>query len=270
MTLVNGRQTDLINIQDRGLLYGDGVFETIAVRDGRPLFLQQHLQRLALGCQRLGLVYDNPRQLQDEIGQLVTGADDAVLKIILTRGSGSRGYAIPPAPRVTRILTLSEFPRYPAEYYSAGVHIRICEARLGENSLLAGIKHLCRLEQVLARSEWRDPAIAEGIMLSSSGHVIEGTMSNLFLVQDNRLVTPDLTLCGVSGIMRAVIMEIARQTGITTEVRKVTLQELLDADELLICNSIIGLWPVRQCNAQHYRAPGPLTERISGSLSLHE
>lgn len=269
MTLVNGRESDVISTQDRGLLYGDGIFETIAVRNGKARYLPQHMQRLTLGCKRLGLEFHDHAQLTEEIDHLLADTDDAVLKIILTRGTGARGYAIPPTGEVTRILSMSAYPEYPAAYYTAGIHLRLCETRLGENSRLAGIKHLCRLEQVLARSEWRDPAIQEGLMLSSSGHLIEGTMSNLFLVLDNRLITPDLSLCGVSGIMRSVIMEHARRMSLMTEVRNVELRELHDAEELFVCNSIIGLWPVTQCNEHSLDAPGPVTQQIIGSLSAH-
>jgi 4-amino-4-deoxychorismate lyase len=265
MNLVNGIETTQIDIQDRGLLYGDGLFETIAIRDGRAEFLECHLNRLQRGCERLGIAMPADAVLTREIEAAMAGEHDAVLKIILTRGIGERGYRLPRKASTTRVISTTSLPQYPPDHYRKGVRVRMCQTPLGENRVLAGIKHLCRLEQVMARSEWDDPAIPEGLMCNHVGDVIEGTMSNLFLVHNSTLITPDLSLCGVEGIMRSVILERASQMNMATEVRSVSLQELLDADELFICNSLIRIWPVMQLDEQGY-VTGPITEKIYNTL----
>src|SRR5690606_13424665 len=143
---------------------GDGVFETLAVRDGRCEFWDRHLQRLTRGCEALRLPAPRPDQLGEEAGSLVRDVRQGVLKIIVTRGSGGRGYRPSREAVPTRILMLSEWPVYPDDWHESGVAVRLCEQRLGSQPALAGIKHLNRLEQVLARMEWDDTDIAEGLL----------------------------------------------------------------------------------------------------------
>jgi 4-amino-4-deoxychorismate lyase len=243
--LVNGRPENTIPVQDRGLQYGDGLFETMAVITGRPRHWTQHYQRLAEGCERLKLPLPDEAVLLNEAAKLCKSLDRGVLKLILTRGSGGRGYRIPEAVTPLRILATYPWPDYPESYYREGVAVRVCTSRLGRNPLLAGLKHLNRLEQVMARSEWNAPAIAEGLMQDTEGAVISGTMSNLFLVRGGTLITPDLTQCGIRGIMREVILDLARHMNIPTSIRPVSLDEVHAADEAFLCNSLIGIWPIR-------------------------
>ena len=181
--LVNGEQLDTVAIMDRGFQYGDGLFETIEVRANQPIFLEQHLKRLNTDSQRLYLPKIDLTLLRTEIKMLCQNIGNAVLKIIITRGSGGRGYRQPDVIQPTRILSLHPFPDYPKSHYSNGIVARICQTQLGLNPTLAGMKHLNRLEQVLARAEWNDAAIHEGIMLDFNEHVIEGTMTNLFTLK---------------------------------------------------------------------------------------
>lgn len=261
MILVNGRITSEIAIADRGLQYGDGLFETIAVHKGYPPLYQRHLRRLEEGCQRLGMGALSRGILGQEIRQVCRGIARGVLKAIVTRGSGGRSYRPPPEPHLTRILSVHPWLDYPASFAEYGITLRVCGTPLGRNPLLAGIKHLNRLEQVLARSEWDDPMIPEGLMLDSEGWVIEGTMSNLFIVKDKRLFTPDLSYCGVAGIMRGLILEQARACGVEAVVRSLTLADVEQAGECFVCNSLIGLWPVRRLEGYRYPV-GPLTQRL--------
>ena len=197
MFLINGHISERLSAQDRGLQYGDGVFETIAVRQKELLCWEPHYRRLKTGCDFLGIDCPSSSLLINEAAQLEYNSELAVLKIIITRGQGGRGYR-PPVPKTpaTRILGLYPWPDYPEENYIQGVKTKICQTRLGHNPQLAGIKHLNRLEQVLARSEWDQPEIAEGLMLDIDDNVIEGTMSNLFIIKDQKLMTPDLSQCG--------------------------------------------------------------------------
>ena len=266
--LINGQDSATVSAQDRGLLFGDGLFETLAIRNGVPLRWERHLQRLMLGCERLGIPCPDVSALTTESLALCKGHDRAVLKVIVTRGVGGRGYRAPAQPQPTRILSRYPWPDYPLSNARDGVRVHLCNTRLAQQPALAGIKHLNRLEQVLARAEWVDEAIAEGLLFDRGDHVIEGTMSNLFLVSDGQLVTPDLSDCGVAGIMRAMIIEIAAVLGVNCVVRSVARTELFDAAELLLCNSLIGLWPVRQLDTRHL-VPGPVTRRLQEALELH-
>jgi len=265
--LINGISTELVPATDRSLHYGDGVFETVAVQDGRLELWSAHLRRLQGGCERLGFPAPDPELLTGEAAGLAQTRERAVLKIIVSRGSGGRGYRPPGDPSPTRILSLHPWPEWPDGYRSQGIQARICATPLGRNPRLAGIKHLNRLEQVLARSEWRDPDIAEGVMLDTEGLLIEGTMSNLFMVRNGTLLTPDLSRCGVAGIMRGMVMDVARQQNVCCVTGHFTVRDLAAADEVFLTNSIIGIWPVCRIDAVEYASPGEITlllqERIN-------
>ena len=263
--LINGVACEQITVQDRGLHYGDGLFETIAINNFVPLCWSKHILRLQSGCRRLGIECPNIDVLEKESKNLYSTIPRAVLKIIITRGLGGRGYRVPERDNTTRIIALYPWPEFPPEHLTAGVITHICQTRLGRNSQLAGIKHLNRLEQVLARKEWSDTGIAEVIMQDDTGHVIEGTMSNLFFLRQEKLLTPDLSECGVEGITRANIMELAPSLGIKVRVKHVAMDELFSADEIFLCNSVIGVWPVRQID-EHELDAGPFSQKISECL----
>lgn len=202
---VDGQPADALSLKDRGLAYGDGLFETIAVHGGQPVLLDRHLTRLAEGCSRLAIAADIER-VRSELLAYAAAMGEGVLKLILTRGDGLRGYAPDPAAQGRRILQGNPPAAYPAVHGEQGVRLFPCVTRLSNQPLLAGLKHLNRLEQVLARAEWHDGEHAEGLMLDQAGRVIEGVFSNLFLVRDGVLITPDLKRCGVAGVMRAEIL----------------------------------------------------------------
>ena len=265
-TIINGRMTDCVASTDRGLLYGDGLFETIAVVEGEPGHWQQHLQRLQAGCARLGIEAVDELLLAEEYRQLVDEAGRAVVKIIVTRGPGGRGYRVPARPAPTRILQLHDWPDLPPACARQGVAVRMCDMRLGHNPRLAGIKHLNRLEQVLARQEWGDTGIMEGLLLDSGNNLVEGTMSNLFLVRDGVLLTPDLQRCGVAGIMRSQLLALADQLSINSEVCQLGMADLQAAEEVFICNSLIGIWPVISIDDRKYTR-GIITSRLQDLLA---
>lgn len=253
--LVNGIAQTQINISDRGFQYGDGLFETIAIFNGKPCFLNRHFDRLTASCQRLKIPVPDLNLLRAEIQQLCQHSEQAVLKIIVTRGSGGRGYRQPDPIQATRVLSLHPFPDYPDDYAHNGITTRFCQTRLSLNPTLAGLKHLNRLEQVLARSEWTDE-VMEGIMLDIENRVIEGTMSNLFYVKNQQLYTAKLTQAGVAGIIRSLIME--QHSVIEHEYSQA---ELLAADELFICNAVIGIFPIKQL-AEHRFSIGKQTRDL--------
>lgn len=267
MILVNGSPEDRIDVSDRGLQYGDGVFETIAYRNGKAEFLEQHLQRLLEGCARLSINFEQIDALRFEINTVCdhTDTDNAVIKVIVTRGSGSRGYFSLNDTEPTRIVSSHPYPKYPDQYQTEGVYLRFCDQMLSSNRKLAGIKHLNRLEQVLARNEWDDPDIAEGIMSDSDDNIIECTMSNIFIVEEDQLFTPSIIDCGIAGVMRGQIIQLATRSSLAVEERVITRKELAHADEVFVCNSIIGIWPVNAISNKEYPI-GLITQFLQKSL----
>lgn len=188
-----------------------------------------------------------------------------VIKLILTRGNGARGYRPPKAAQARRITTLyaRSIPR--SDWLTEGVHVRLCQTPACHSPALAGLKHLGRLEQVLAQAEWDDPNIAEGLMTDTDGRLIGGTMTNLFLLRGDRLVTPCLADAGVLGTVRAVICRLAPRLGYEVMEAEVRYQDLLDAEAAFLTNALIGLWPIRACAGRDlgYRElPGRLIEAI--------
>lgn len=257
---VNGAPGEQLSVRDRGLAYGDGLFETIAVRGGRIPLLARHLVRLADGCRRLSIPLDLTL-MEAELQAFAAQLDEGVAKLVVTRGEGQRGYAPPQPCQPLRILQAAPLPQYPAAHAEQGVRLFPCVTRLAEQPVLAGLKHLNRLEQVLARAEWQDAECAEGLMCDSSGRVIEGVYSNLFLVVAGGLVTADLSRCGVAGVMRAEILQQAQLLGLSIELRDISFDELLGADEVFLCNSLYGIWPVRALQERHWSV-GPLTRKL--------
>ncbi len=261
--MINGEMTELLSATDRGLHYGDGLFETLAVINGRPRFWLAHMARLQRGCEVLGLPMPDPQQLHEEALSLCGGEERAVLKLVITRGSGGRGYRPPQEPSPQRLLFSYPWPDYPE--LANGIQLRVCQTPLACNPALAGIKHLNRLEQVLARAEWDDVAIHEGLMCDLDGRVKEGTMSNLFWVEEGRIFTPDLSHCGVAGVMRAEVMAMARDLGIRVDTAEIHPEELLQVDEIFMTNSIIGIWPVGHFSGRDFM-PGKLTQGLQSVL----
>ena len=242
---VNGTG-QLVDPADRGLAYGDGLFETMAVADGTVRWLELHLDRLLEGCAQLRIPALDRALLRTEIQAAAAAAGRAVLKLIVTRGAGARGYRPSADARPTRILGTSAWPDHPPANYTLGVDVRTCALRLGDSPALAGLKHLCRLEQVLAQMELETMDAHEGLMLDGRGAVIGGTSSNIFAVQGNALCTPDLSRCGVRGVMRRVVLESAAQLGLSAYESVLDLDDLQRADEVFITNAVIGLWPVKR------------------------
>jgi len=264
--LLNGRPGEVLPLTDRAVHYGDGLFETIAVAGGEPLCWPQHMQRLARGCGQLGMTPPPAALLRKEAEQLLPPSGRAVLKIVVSRGSGGRGYLPPGGTEPTRILGLYPWPDYPADWYRHGLACTVSALRLGHNPALAGLKHLNRLEQVLARADVDGRGFSEGLMLDVDGNVIEGTMSNLFLLRGTHLITPALDQCGVAGIIRHLVLERALEWGLRPHIASVRPEQLPEADELFLCNSILGVCPLTQLD-QHSWPAGPITRSIMDGLA---
>jgi len=263
--LVNGKQGNLISIRNRGLLYGDGVFRTLRSSGGRALHWLLHYQKLHYDCTRLGIACPDLALLSAELNDMLELHPDGVIKLVVTRGEGARGYAPPAQIESTHLWDIAPLPDYPAGWAVHGIRARLCQLRLGLQPRLAGIKHLNRLENVLAAAEWDDADIAEGLLMDAAGNVIAGTRSNLFLVKQGRLITPDLSRCGVAGVQRDRVIAWAEQCNMPLQVRDVSLDEVMHADELFVVNSIMILWPLRELEQNSWN-DFPIAVQIRQSL----
>lgn len=263
--LINGRYEDTLPVTDRSLHYGDGLFETIAVGQGRPLCWEAHMQRLAAGCSRLRIPPPDASLLLMEAGLLIEKQNRAVLKIIISCGSGGRGYESPDPCVPSRIMALYPWPDYPESLYHNGIECTLSSVRLGHVPMLAGIKHLNRLEQVLARDDVTGRGFREGLVRDIGDHIIEGTMSNLFLIRDGQIITPVLEKCGVEGIIRGVVLERARDWKLEPGITDVDETDIEQAEEVFVCNSILGICPVTRFLDNNWPA-GPVTRMIRQTL----
>lgn len=277
--LVNGIATDYLNVNDRAVQYGDGIFETILCNKNKLYYWAKHYQRLQLSAAKLNVPCPEESLLLNDITQLLSGAkhtdkDSYAIKIILTRGVGERGYKYPENLNPNRIVSFSRIESKYSSLLSKDLlsgSLFLCENQVSINENLAGLKHLNRLENVLARNEWHDAVpvqgseIIDGVMLNANQHVIEGTMSNIFAVKNQQLFTPCLLLSGVNGIMRNVVMALAAENNITVTNANLSLNELLSMDEVFICNSLIGMKAVTTFLNTTY-ADIPITQKIFQAL----
>ncbi len=270
---VNGIIDAQVSPLDRGFTYGDGVFETCRMVDSKIPLWRFHRERLLDSCKKLSIPVDI-NVVEAQLKNLILDVDPkdknkAVVKIIVTRGQGGRGYSISSSASPTLVISIFPATAYPDVYFSDGIKVRLCSQRFGCNPGLAGLKHLNRLEQILARAEWQDESIVEGILLDTNSNVIEAVFSNIFLVKNGELFTPDLSEAGVAGVMRRVIVEvIAPLAAVNVAIRKCTLNDLVSADEVFLCNSNYGIWPVKTFIAEreYVFSVGSITDRLQSYL----
>jgi len=241
LILVDGIRTEAVAATDRGLNYGDGLFETMRLHAGVICLLDRHLRRLRQGCERLRLPYPGDAPIAADIAALAAASSgEGVVRLVLTRGDGGRGYAPPPAARGRRIVSLHGLPPPGPAEWSVG----ICKVRLGRSATLGGLKHLGRLEQVLAAGEVAEAGWDEGLMLDDGDRVIEATRHNLFFVRDGGVWTPPLDGCGVAGVMRGLLLETLAARGLPGGEAQLRYHELHEIDELFLCNAVAGVRPV--------------------------
>jgi len=265
ITWVNGVPAKTIDLRDRGFQYGDGIFTTLPLREGAPLFVERHLARLLRDAERLHLPPLDLDRLRLDIRAITACETSGILKIQMTRGVGGRGYASPDPVEPTVVLQLHSEPRH-IEARAMGVRVTLLRTPLGLNPRLAGIKHMNRLEQIIGRAEWRDEAIAEGLMLDLEGFLIEGTRTNVFLVKNGVVFTPLLDRSGIAGVMRSLMFEASDTLGFRVRESRLTLPDLMAADEVFLTNSVIGIWPVNAIDALTL-AVGPFTMRMMAWLN---
>lgn len=270
--MINGVAADFLTINDRAIHYGDGIFETILCDRNSLFFWSQHYQRLQQSAVRLKLDCPDEKLLLDDIKQLLDKNPEIIeksytLKIILTRGAGDRGYRYVKGMKQNRLVLLSEIDTAYSSLLSGELltgELCLCQQQASINESLAGLKHLNRLENVLARNEWQNQYI-DGLMINANKNVIEGSMSNLFAVQDGELFTPDLSQSGVKGVMRELIILLAKNNNIKVSVVNITAAELLAMDEIFISNSLIGMKSVNKL-ADALFEETPLSNRLFENL----
>jgi 4-amino-4-deoxychorismate lyase len=261
---VDGVEGGAVPADDRGLAYGDGLFETIAVRSGQPRFLDYHVRRLDEGAERLGLPIDMST-ISREIAGVASFIGSGTIRLTVTRGSGPRGYA-PPQPAVPRrILAARPEPLASPSGVDWPIDVTICSTRAARSPATAGLKTLGALERVLASREIGQSAVGEGLMLDPDGLLVGGTRTNVFMVRGGSLVTPDLRESGVRGVMRAIVMEVARGLDIRVAESPCTPGMLRAATEVFVSNALMGIRPVRRLDDK-LLATGPVTLHIARAL----
>ena len=277
VAVINGETVDraaaTVSIFDRGFQYGDGLFETIAWVGGAPLFWELHLRRMALGAGMLGIPMPSADVWESDVRMATGGQTDrCVLKLTLTRGVGGRGYGGPFPHLPTRIVYTTPWPEYPPSYWRDGVDVVTCSTVQLGGASFATVKSLNRLNQVLARAELPDGA-AEGLLVDADGMLREGTFTNVMWMHGGRAQTPDLSMHGIAGVMRQTIVERLRELDIPTDAVHVPPQNVSLGDECFVCNSIIGVWPVRRLDGRDIaRSPGPITAGLlawTAKMGLH-
>ncbi|MGQ5524604.1 aminodeoxychorismate lyase [Chitinimonas sp. PSY-7] len=249
-TLVNGQAGAYITVRDRGFAYGDGVFRTLKCEAGRLLAWPRHYAKLLADCAVLGIRCPAESVLLADLAQLAP--ENATVKLTVSRGLSARGYACDPDADSTRIVQTGILPTYPTNLHTVGVQVRLCDWPLSIQPGLAGVKHLNRLDQVMARREWTDPAIFDGLMCNTRAEVVEGVMTNLYLLKEGVLYTHPLADCGVAGVMRNLVLEAGVDLGFKTAQQPFTVKALVEADAVLLSNSLAGVVPVAQCGAHQW------------------
>lgn len=243
---VNGKQQSELSITDRGLAYGDGLFTTAKVLNGQVVLLDKHMQRLSLGCEALKLKQFCTTTLQKHVIQVAEDYESAVLKIMVTAGSGGRGYSrLGLRENATNfIVMVSEIPEHYQQMSVQGITLGDSEQHIATGSMLGNIKHLNRLEQVLLRAELDERHEDDLVVSDSQGLVIEATSANLFYWMNGQLCTPELSGAGIDGIIRQVII---RQSA-NVQILKTHVDMLNKAESIFICNSLMGIIPVKSYN----------------------
>jgi 4-amino-4-deoxychorismate lyase len=264
---VDGIETSSVPADDRGLQYGDGVFETILVRNAVPRFLDLHLDRLERGLARLAIPFPNVSQLRADIARALDRAPPlAILKLIVTRGTAERrGYAPCAGSTARRILSL--WSTAPLPSLEQGIELGVAQLRLPEPSPFAGLKHLNRLENVMAAAEAAATPAFESLLLSTAGHVVSGIACNCFLVQSGRLLTPPVDRVGVAGIIRQVVLREAQRLGIPANEQAVTLQDVFGSAAMFITNARIGVVPVKRVR-EHVFGMSDITQTLRDAIEV--
>ncbi len=239
---VNGQETKIISLSDRGLSYGDGIFTTAKILDGQVELLDLHIQRLQKSCQKLAIASPDFEKIEQELIDVAKRYQLAVIKVVITAGQGGRGYSRLDNSAANVIISVSNFPQHYEQWTKLGIEIGISEHRLGKNPMLSGVKHLNRLEQVLIRAELDHRPEDDLLVINIDDRVIESSCANVFWFVEDQLFTPDIQSSGVAGLMRDVILKSRNDV----QVVSVSISALSECSAMFICNSVMGIIPVVQ------------------------
>ena len=244
MEWVNGQLQSWLPVDDRGFTLGDGFFTTIQIWKGRPLLWDLHWARLLASAERLQIALTEPDHLHDRLLSCIADVHHGSAKIIVTRGSGPRGYGIRDCQTPREIISVHAYPKIYQQWQQSGVSLAICQGRLGHSPLLAGLKSLGRLEQVLLKAELEARGAVEGVVLDTDDNIVETVTANVFWRRDSVVYTPDLQASGVTGVMRAWILQQLAQSGLECCQLRAGLVALQSADEVFISNALMEVVPV--------------------------
>ena len=274
ISLINGVFSNKVSVFERGLAYGDGLFETMTWQNfnsdeypNQVEFWTRHLQRIFIGCRTLSIKPPNSKILNNYKNKIlkkanILGLNKGILKIIISRGIGGRGYKYDKDIKPTIIFLAFPFSKYPEKFYKKGVSVRFCDSRLSSNENLVGLKHLNRLDSVLARAEWSNQKIFEGLFCDDKENIIEGTMTNIFLVRKNTLYTPEIKESGINGIMRQVIIENYKNFFDQIKITKIRRGNIREFQQIFLTNSVLKIMPVAKIEENKFSVLGKIKEII--------
>ncbi|MGI2101160.1 aminodeoxychorismate lyase [Shewanella oncorhynchi] len=267
MFWVNGASQASVDPSDRGLAYGDGLFATMRTDAEGIMFFEAHQARLTAGAARLGFQWQMSEALQQQLNTLAIEYPHHCIKLIVSRGAGGRGYTPPETVNSTEIVSVHTIPGHYAQWQQQGISLKTSSVRLGLQPLLAGMKHLNRLEQVLIKSHSLPQGFDDWLVKDIEENVIESSMANVFFIKDNRIITPSLALCGVAGVMREQIMLALLEQNMNIECLPVGAERLIEFDSAFITNSVLGIVDVLAIDSLKFTR-APITAQLRQTLSL--
>jgi 4-amino-4-deoxychorismate lyase len=230
---------------DRAFQYGDGIFRTFVVENKKVLHWKHHYKKIVEDCLALKITPPKEKDLLTDINTLFKSKKKSVGKFIISRGNSERGYKFSEDIVHNRFLIKTKMPIYPKEYFNLGVNLCVCKQKLNP-SILSGVKHLNRLENIMARQEWKGDHYADGILLDQNGYVIECISSNIFMRIGNTIYTPKICQVGIKGVTRGLIIKISMKLGFKIKETTFKLNKLLESDEVFITNSLFGVLQVKE------------------------
>ncbi len=260
------RDAAMVGAFDRSFLYGDGLFETVRAYGGVPFMLSEHLTRMGDSAAELGIVMPDAGDIATVVVRLIEMNElaDAYVRITLSRGAHT-GKLVPDEPtQPTLLIETRELHPYPAEMYERGASIIVSSSVHNSASQVSRHKTTSYLASILAKREAEERGADEAILLDHTGHVAEGTVSNVFCMRGGRLLTPPLDMNILPGITRQCVLGLARESGIEIEETPFRAAALQSADEVFLTNSLMEVMPVGLIDGGALaNVPGPVTAKLA-------
>ncbi|MGZ9898493.1 aminodeoxychorismate lyase [Shewanella gaetbuli] len=269
---VNQQQAGTVNPFDRGLAYGDGMFATMrtcqaSINESGIALFDVHLSRLQQGCLRLGIQWQPSKPLKQHLLQLASEYPNHCIKLLLSRGVGGRGYQAPTEATITEVTSVHDIPANYQQWQQQGINLTSSSVKLAKQPLLAGMKHLNRLEQVLIKSAPLPVGADDWLVLDSDNHIVESSMANIFFVKAGEVYTPALSCAGVSGVMRQAVINQMLALGCKINITPMSYDDLATMESALISNSLIGLVNINRIDDKAF-VPWELTPQVVEHLNL--